>query len=254
MTDEPTFRGMTVLQGARHVLDQLSADQVAEIKLEKNPFVKLHDILDANTLLPFADEFTSVTDQAWVQFYNQVTDKFNQLVLAGELPTQKKPEIEIVPDDFPERLEQCLTCEKQCPGKTGTRVMKATVQHRRLAPDGSIMSADDQIQLATECLDESLAGIPPDAVRDALVHAGLNCAVLVMKDLEQQLTIQAATYCAVHNRLQGDFCLYGTGTEVKISPAITQATYRLMKAILAAQAQFISDTQNISNQMQIKRP
>ena len=89
------FRGMSVAQGADHVMSQLTPDQVAyaadPARGEYRGFAALHDKVDANMLLPFADEDDLLaTDDAWADefaewtsFANAVADEVSRRITQG---------------------------------------------------------------------------------------------------------------------------------------------------------------------------
>lgn len=88
------FRGMSVAQGAAFVMSQLSPEQVAyaadPARGEFRGFAALHDLLDANTTLPFYDVAEGGVDQeddageaAWLAFAHAVMDEVDRRIIQG---------------------------------------------------------------------------------------------------------------------------------------------------------------------------
>jgi hypothetical protein len=85
MSSEMTFKGMTVEEGYRHVLNQLvPADIEYAITTQQEgitPFGTLGDIYDHNMLFPFAEDGSLNEDghilDEWTDFANAVADRFS---------------------------------------------------------------------------------------------------------------------------------------------------------------------------------
>ena len=91
----PALRGMSVAQGADQVMSKLAPDQVAyaadPARGEYRGFAALHDLLDANMLLPFADDVDLLADDdewptayaEWQTFANAVMDEVSRRITSG---------------------------------------------------------------------------------------------------------------------------------------------------------------------------
>lgn len=87
------FRDMSVAQGADHVMSQLAPDQVAyaadPARGEYRGFAALHDLLDANMLLPFADDLLEDDDEwpaeymKWQVFADAVMDEVSRRITSS---------------------------------------------------------------------------------------------------------------------------------------------------------------------------
>lgn len=89
------FHGMSVAQGADHVMSQLSKDDIAyaadPARGEFRGFAALHDRMDANMLLPFADDPDVLANDdtwadehaKWTSFANAVMDEVSRRVTQG---------------------------------------------------------------------------------------------------------------------------------------------------------------------------
>ena len=89
------YRGMSVAQGADHVMSQLTPDQIAyaadPARGEYRGFAALHDEMDANMLLPFADDPDVLADDdtwadehaKWTSFANAVMDEVSRRITQG---------------------------------------------------------------------------------------------------------------------------------------------------------------------------
>jgi hypothetical protein len=89
------FHGMSVSQGAVHVMSQLSKDDIAyaadPARGEYRGFAALHDRMDANMLLPFADDPDVLADDdtwadeyaKWTSFANAVMDEVSRRITQG---------------------------------------------------------------------------------------------------------------------------------------------------------------------------
>ena len=77
------FHEMNTSQGVDHILSQLDKN---DIDYAINPdrgefrgFAALHDLMDANMLLPFVN--TVDIDEKYISFCNDVMEKFNEYTL-----------------------------------------------------------------------------------------------------------------------------------------------------------------------------
>lgn len=89
----PTFQGMGVAEGAELVMANLSRDDIEyaadTARGEYRGFAALHDRMDANMILPFADEGDSIwTDdggisEEYASFANAVSDEVTRRILSA---------------------------------------------------------------------------------------------------------------------------------------------------------------------------
>lgn len=78
-----TYYGMTVAQGARHVRDQLTLNQMVYAMSPKRGiyrgFAALHDTCDANMLLPHSSRLTN--SQKQTDYYNAVMERLTEWLI-----------------------------------------------------------------------------------------------------------------------------------------------------------------------------
>jgi hypothetical protein len=83
-TKQLAYRGMTVFEGARHVRDRLTLKQMAYASAKSRGkyrgFAALHDVCDANMLLPFSEDFRPTAKQ--IEFYNAVMQYLTAWLIA----------------------------------------------------------------------------------------------------------------------------------------------------------------------------
>lgn len=87
----PTFQGMSVVEGADLVMASLSREDIEyaadPARGEYRGFAALHDRMDANMILPFAEDDFIWTDDGisgeYMSFANAVSDEVSRRILAA---------------------------------------------------------------------------------------------------------------------------------------------------------------------------
>ena len=74
---------MSIKEGVNHIFSPLSKEEILYAndpeRGEFRGFAALHDLLDANMLLPFANK--AEINEEYIKFCNTVMDKFNDTLL-----------------------------------------------------------------------------------------------------------------------------------------------------------------------------
>ena len=77
-----SLKGMSVERGVTFVMAQLSQSDIMYAKKNEG-FAGLHDLCDANMLLPHVDdEDVEVSSVCVCSYYNKVMDAFNERILS----------------------------------------------------------------------------------------------------------------------------------------------------------------------------
>jgi len=88
---DTAYNGMSVAQGADHVMSQLTSANIAyaadPARGQYRGFAALHDIMDANMLLPFAEDEDLLAFAKWTNFANAVMDEVSRRILAQPPPS-----------------------------------------------------------------------------------------------------------------------------------------------------------------------
>jgi len=87
----PTFQGMTVDEGAEFVMASISQDDIEyaadSARGGYRGFAALHDRMDANMILPFAEDASIWNDdgilEEYVSFANAVSDEVSRRILSA---------------------------------------------------------------------------------------------------------------------------------------------------------------------------
>lgn len=84
------FNNISTAQGVDHIFRQLGKEEILYAndpeRGEYRGFSALHDLLDANMLLPFANE--ADINEEYINFCNAVMEQFNETLLEGNNSTK----------------------------------------------------------------------------------------------------------------------------------------------------------------------